>query len=69
MGKVAVKDPLGNRMKTNYEDRYRFYLPRRMPVIIRIDGKAFHTFTKGFQKPWDSIMIKSMHTYSIILVT
>ena len=60
MGKVAVKDPLGNRMKTNYEDRYRFYLPRRMPVIIRIDGKAFHTFTKGFQKPWDSIMIKSM---------
>jgi tRNA(His) 5'-end guanylyltransferase len=31
-----------------------------MPVAIRIDGKAFHTFTKGFNKPFDDVLIKSM---------
>ena len=34
---------LGDRMKNNYENITRYYLTRRMPVIIRIDGKAFHT--------------------------
>ena len=33
---------------------------RRCPVAIRIDGKAFHTFTRGFQKPFDDVLIKSM---------
>lgn len=33
---------------------------RRCPVIIRIDGKAFHTFTKGFKRPFDNVLIKSM---------
>ena len=41
------RDSLGDRMK-GYENAFRHYLPRRMPVIIRIDGKAFHTYTKGF---------------------
>lgn len=52
-------DALGNRMKT-YENVTRNYLTRRMPVIIRIDGKAFHTFTRGFKKPFDDIFVKSM---------
>jgi tRNA(His) 5'-end guanylyltransferase len=46
-------DSLGDRMKTNYENSYRIYLTRRTPAIIRIDGKAFHTFTKGLNKPYD----------------
>lgn len=46
-------DSLGDRMKQYYEDTYRLYLPRRMPVIIRVDGRAFHTFTRGFKKPFD----------------
>ena len=33
---------------------------RRCPVAIRIDGKAFHTFTRGFAKPFDDVLIKSM---------
>jgi len=45
---------LGNRMK-GYENISRLYLTRRMPYIIRIDGKAFHTFTRNFEKPWDSV--------------
>lgn len=44
---------LGDRMKNNYEDRYRFYLTRRTPVIMRLDGRAFHTFTKDAEKPFD----------------
>jgi tRNA(His) guanylyltransferase len=53
------KDNLGDRMK-GYENIPRTYLTRRMPVIIRIDGKAFHSFTKGFQKPFDSVLMESM---------
>lgn len=54
------KDSLGDRMKENYENRYRFSLTRRTPVIIRIDGKAFHTYTKGFDKPYDKILSETM---------
>ena len=55
-----VKDNLGNRMKTYYEEVSKTKLTRRMPVIIRLDGKAFHTFTRGFKKPFDDIFMKTM---------
>lgn len=48
------------RMKTFYEQIPKTRLMRRCPVAIRIDGKAFHTFTRGFQKPFDEVLIKSM---------
>lgn len=57
---MPVHDDLGTRMKTYYEQIPKTKLIRRMPVIIRIDGKAFHTFTKGFQKPFDEVLIKTM---------
>lgn len=50
---------LAKRMK-EYESVSKTKLIRRMPVIIRIDGRAFHTFTKGFQRPFDEVLIKSM---------
>lgn len=53
------KDSLGDRMKS-YEGISRIYLTKRVPVIIRIDGKAFHSFTKGFRRPFDEILIKAM---------
>ena len=40
------KDSLGDRMKEYYENVYRIKLTRRTPVIIRLDGKAFHNYTK-----------------------
>ena len=55
-----MKDSLGDRMKGYYEEVSRTKLVRRMPVIIRLDGKAFHTFTQGFVKPFDEILIKTM---------
>lgn len=48
-----VNDELGRRMKENYEEVAKFKLLRRTPAAIRIDGKAFHTFTKFFNKPFD----------------
>lgn len=54
-----IKDNLGDRMKT-YENVTRTYLTRRTPVIIRIDGKAFHSFTRGFEKPFDNVFVKAM---------
>lgn len=57
---MPVNDELGKRMKENYEKRARTYLTRRTPVAIRIDGKAFHTFTRGFEKPFDEILITAM---------
>lgn len=43
---------LGDRMK-RYELPADTRLTRNIPAIIRIDGKAFHTWTKGMLHPWD----------------
>ena len=55
-----MKDDLGKRMKENYEIRTRSFLPRRTNVIIRLDGKAFHTYTKGLDKPFDYKLMDDM---------
>lgn len=47
------------RMK-EYEYVTRNYLTKRTPVVIRIDGKAFHTFTRGFVKPFDEVLVNTM---------
>lgn len=53
------KDEFGNRMKS-YEQVSRIKLPKRMPIIIRIDGKAFHTYTKNLVKPFDENLMNAM---------
>ncbi len=55
-----MNDLLGKRMKEQYEDRFRYKLLRRVPTIIRIDGKAFHTYTRGLNKPFDKGLIEDM---------
>lgn len=62
-----MKDNLGNRMKENYENRAKTQLLRRTPVIIRLDGKAFHTFTRGFKKPFDDILTEAMQQTMLTL--
>ena len=56
---MPVHDDLGTRMK-EYEKRNQYYLQKRTPVAIRVDGRSFHTFTKGFKRPFDDILMKSM---------
>lgn len=55
-----MRDELGARMKGFYENVPEIKLLRRIPVAIRIDGKVFHTFTRGFTKPFDEILIRTM---------
>ena len=57
---MSDKTSLGTRMKENYENRTRYKLNRRTPTIIRLDGKAFHTYTKGLVKPFDEGLIADM---------
>lgn len=51
---------LGDRMKANYEDRGRYALLRRTPVIVRVDGRAFHSWTRGLERPFDQWIIDTM---------
>lgn len=60
------QDSLGDRMKS-YEDCYRTLLPIRMPVILRIDGKAFHTYTAKAKKPVDDGLVECMNDTAIAL--
>ena len=53
-------DDLGDRMKM-YErvEAGRHFLPR-IPIVARLDGRAFHTFTKGLQQPFDTALMQCM---------
>ena len=46
------KSPLGDRMKM-WETQNKSVLDTNKPIIIRLDGKGFSKFTKGFKKPFD----------------
>jgi tRNA(His) 5'-end guanylyltransferase len=59
-------DNLGNRMK-DYENVQRLYLTKRTPAIIRLDGKAFHSFTRKLQKPFDKTFMETMRNTAIYL--
>lgn len=56
---MSKYDSLGDRMK-KYEYVSRTYLTRKIPVIIRLDGKAFHSFTRGMRKPFDRLLMTTM---------
>lgn len=51
---------ISNRMK-EYERVTKSYLMKRTPVIVRLDGVAFHTFTKGMRFPFDNdVLLEAM---------
>jgi tRNA(His) guanylyltransferase len=62
-----MKDDLGKRMKEQYEVRTRTFLPRRTYTIIRLDGKAFHSFTKSMRRPYDEDLMKAMDNTTLKL--
>lgn len=61
------KDDFGDRIKSNYEDRTRFYLPRRTYTLIRVDGKSFHSYTKKCERPYDLGLIHDMNQAAVAL--
>lgn len=54
------KDSLGDRMK-DYERRAFRPFVRRVPVLLRLDGKSFHSWTKGLERPFDRYLKKCMN--------
>lgn len=55
-----MKEELGDRIKSYYENRTRYFLPRRTYTLIRLDGVHFHTYTKGLNRPFDDKLINDM---------
>jgi tRNA(His) 5'-end guanylyltransferase len=59
MEKIEKSLSLGDRMKIR-EKKYQMFLSDKDNVVIRLDGDSFSKFTKGFRKPFDSIITKTM---------
>lgn len=57
---------IDERMK-KYEYVTRNHLAIRTPVVVRIDGKAFHTFTKGLLSPYDELLAQAMEETMLYL--
>jgi tRNA(His) guanylyltransferase len=54
-----TKDALGQRMKS-YEKELKTFITPKSYVVLRLDGRAFHTWTKGLERPYDIRLIKVM---------
>lgn len=67
--KKYEKDKIGARMKSQYEDRTRYFIPRRTFVIVRLDGKSFHSYTKGLKRPFDEDLITDMDNAVIAIMS
>ena len=59
--------PIMQRIKSNYEQRQGYYLARRTPVILRLDGKTFHTYCKPLKDRFDSSFMEVMNLTAIKL--
>ena len=61
------KDSLGDRIKGQYEDRTRIYLPRRTYTVVRVDGRAFHSYCRGLERPFDRDLMADMDATAVAL--
>lgn len=52
-------DKFGDRMKS-FEAATEINLMKGLPVVARIDGRSFHTFTRGMKRPYDEGMSRMM---------
>ena len=61
-------DSLGDRVKS-FEKFYETYLDIKHPILARIDGRAFHMFTRKMKRPFDEKLTDSMVATTIDLVS
>lgn len=64
---LAMNDELGNRIKSYYEDPARVLLPRKTWVIIRVDGKGFHTFTRHLERPYSQPLADALDASALFV--
>ncbi len=62
-------DPIGHRMKTKYESVFRTVLPQRTHLVVRIDGRSFHTYTRSAEKPFDAAIAQAMDEGALAVCT
>ena len=65
---MTTSSALGDRMK-GYEDAYRTTLPRRTYTLLRLDGKAFHSYLRGCRRPFDEQFMADMDAVAEALCT
>ena len=53
-------DDFGNRMKSYESEWCGDRIAQGEPVLIRLDGKAFHTLTRDLYKPFDYEFMRVM---------
>jgi tRNA(His) guanylyltransferase len=59
-------DPVGDHFKALERD-WRSILPANEWIVIRVDGRAFHTYTRGLEKPFSEPLMASMdHTATVL---
>lgn len=56
---MGDRTDLGDRMK-RYEEPYRHTLPRRVYTVTRVDGRAFHSYLRGCERPYDTVFMAQM---------
>lgn len=56
-------DSLGDRIK-RYEATFNYTTVKRIPLMIRVDGKAFHTLLNKAKKPFDYLFMNCMREAS-----
>jgi len=61
------KQSLEDRMKFYYEKNTCTKLPENIPVILRLDGRAFHTLTRSLERPYDLKFIEMMNAVALDL--
>src|SRR4051812_3367850 len=54
-------------MKQDYEDALRLTVPRRTYVVIRIDGRGFHTFTRNLPRPYSRQLADALDDAAVSL--
>jgi tRNA(His) guanylyltransferase len=60
------RDSLGDRMK-DYESITRAVLPRKSWVVLRIDGRNFHAWTRGLERPFSMALARAIDSTAAAL--
>ena len=62
------KDDFGDRMKSlERRETEQTFMPL-LPIVVRLDGRSFHSYTSGFDRPIDSDFRKAMVETTKVLV-
>ena len=61
-----MEQTLGDRMK-QWENAYRSVVEPHSYLMLRLDGRAFHTYTRGLSRPFDAELVAAMDATMVAL--